>query len=143
MSDELVNDSPDQPKPRPASQPSAPVSDSVAAEIPCTTNDRAHEDDPGRDPFEELASEFAERQRAGEMPSIDEYALAHPELAAEIRELFPTIAAMEQLKERNAVLPSRPMLGGLPLEQLGDFRILGEIGRGGMGVVYEAEQVSL
>jgi serine/threonine protein kinase len=54
------------------------------------------------------------------------------------------MAEMEQAKEdRNDVSePSTP--GPLPpLERLGDFRIIREIGHGGMGVVYEAEQMSL
>ncbi|MCP5120035.1 MAG: protein kinase, partial [bacterium] len=102
------------------------------------------ESDTDRDPFELLAAEFTERCRGSENPSIDEYARRHPELADEIRELFPTIAAIEQAK---SVSPEHggggPVRGGLHLERLGDFRIIRELGRGGMGIVYEAEQESL
>ena len=56
------------------------------------------EADADRDPLEVLAAEFIERQRRGESPSVAEYAARHPDLAAEIEELFPTIAAMERLK---------------------------------------------
>jgi serine/threonine protein kinase len=97
--------------------------------------------DAERDPVEELAADFMERQRRGERPSIEEYTARHPELAAEIRELFPTIAALEGWKLAQA--PRSAPAGGDHPAYLGDYRIIREIGRGGMGVVYEAEQESL
>src|SRR5713226_4496930 len=91
-----------------------------------------------------LADEFAERYRKGERPALQEYIDRHPELADDIREFFPAMAEMEQVKEDRRHVPETPVAGPLPaLERLGDFRILREIGHGGMGVVYEAEQVSL
>ena len=97
-----------------------------------------------RDPLEVLAAEFTARLRAGERPSIEEYATRQPDCAEQIRELFPTIAAMEQWKsQRESKSGGRATLGPVRLKQLGDFRMLREIGRGGMGIVYEAEQLSL
>ena len=97
-----------------------------------------------RDPVEVLAEEFVERQRRGEDPSVSEYAAKYPQWADEIRELFPTIAIVERLKAHKEQSGSgRASLGGLKLERLGDYRILREIGRGGMGIVFEAEQESL
>ena len=99
---------------------------------------------PERDPLEVLAAEYMERLRQGQCPSIDEYAARHPGLAEEIRDLFPTIAVTERLKARQArSTDGRATLGPARLERLGDFRIIREIGRGGMGVVFEAEQESL
>jgi WD40 repeat protein len=90
----------------------------------------------------QLADEFAARYRRGERPSLTEYVDRYPALADDIRELFPALVGMEQVKEdRREVGTTAGVLP--PLEQLGDYRILREIGHGGMGVVYEAEQVSL
>lgn len=100
--------------------------------------------DEQRDPLEVLAAEFTERLRRGENPSLDEYAVKHPDLAAEIRELFPAVASMERLKaQREGTQSGRASLGAVKLDRLGDYRIVREIGRGGMGIVFEAEQESL
>ncbi|MDP6447636.1 MAG: serine/threonine-protein kinase, partial [Pirellulaceae bacterium] len=99
--------------------------------------------DTERDPLELLADEYVQRCRDGERPSVDEYCDRAPELAVEIRELFPTIAAMETLKESKQHSSGPAQMGPKGLERLGDFRIVGEIGRGGMGIVYSAEQLSL
>ena len=98
--------------------------------------------DPDRHPLDELAEEFAERCRRGERPSVSDYIREHPEHADGLREVLPPIALMEKLKRRNAS-GSGSAIAPLKLEKLGDFRIVREIGRGGMGIVYEAWQESL
>jgi tRNA A-37 threonylcarbamoyl transferase component Bud32/tetratricopeptide (TPR) repeat protein len=98
-------------------------------------------DDPDRDPVDVLAEEFADRLRRGERPSVSDYAAAHPAHADQLRDLLPAVAQMEQLKKFRKAAPA-PSAASLP-DRLGDFRIVRELGRGGMGVVFEAVQESL
>ena len=103
-----------------------------------------------RDPLERLAAEFLDRRRRGENPSPAGYAdqYQYPQWADQILEFFPALELMEGLKpglrDQTASLPGRAGAAVTHrLEQLGEYRILREIGRGGMGVVYEAVQESL
>src|SRR5262249_14682228 len=105
------------------------------------------ESNSGSDPLLQLAEEFAERFRRGERPALTEYTDKHPELAEQIRDLFPAMVVMEEFGSvggpatgpyAKSVTPD-----GKTPQQLGEYRILREVARGGMGIVYEAVQESL
>jgi eukaryotic-like serine/threonine-protein kinase len=82
--------------------------------------------------LDRAANEYLERLAAGESPDVAELASRYPQVAGVLPEVLPVLELLRDLD---------PL--GPPPAALGEFRIVREIGRGGMGVVYEAEQVPL
>ncbi len=96
----------------------------------------------------ELLADLLERHQRGRHPDIDTVARDHPDLAKELRELWAAAQVAELARpavsdptiDEPAASPGEP--ASLP-RGFGDYELLEELGRGGMGVVYKARQKSL
>ena len=102
----------------------------------------------GNDPvLVELFEELTNRLQAGETIDLESYVRKYPDQKQTLESFLPAIEVLVGLGRSAAlaqpITNSKDSRTFAELGELGDFRLLREVGRGGMGIVYEAVQISL
>ena len=100
-----------------------------------TNSVHPNSEDEADDLVAHVVEEYFQRLKRGEQPRLEEFVEKYPAISDLLRTVIPGLQAAEQSPDGKVSFEQH--------RQLGDFRILRQIGRGGMGIVYEAEQVSM
>ena len=133
----------------------------------------AGNNDPVEDPFDQILAEYLQAADSGHPPDQQAFIARHPQFAGELREFFASQERFEDaarpfrfealpagqhsesalalasaaLHEGDATVGNQTLAVGVsPGERIryfGEYELLEEIARGGMGVVFKAKQVRL